>query len=226
MTKAERLVYLINMIRNRGPVLVNKMADECGVSPRSIYRDMNSLMRLNIPVYYNNGYRLTRDVGFPVGGLNAEEVELIGYATRHNPLSKHPFFKRRFRVIEQKIQGKVIKTREERPVSLFLFEKTHESIEKSRDSEIIARFLQAIYERRKIVVSLIDEHTQGSVYTPLAVRLGQTQSYLVVVTEAELLVEEPIGNVESIKLSDEKFTSRPLHLLRREALTQKGVDER
>jgi predicted DNA-binding transcriptional regulator YafY len=224
MTKAERLVYLINLIRNRGPVLVNKMADECAVSARTIYRDMNSLMRLNMPIYYNNGYRLARDIGFPFGGLNAEEVELIGYSIRHNPLSKHPFFRRRFHVIEQKIQGKVIKTREERPGSLFLFEKTHESIEKSRDSEIIARFLQAIYERRKVLVSLTDGHTQGSIYIPLAVRLGPTHSYLVVATEAELLVEEPISNVESIKLTDEKFTSRPLHLLRREALTQKGVD--
>ncbi|MFQ6008334.1 MAG: helix-turn-helix transcriptional regulator, partial [Candidatus Zixiibacteriota bacterium] len=176
MTKAERLVYLINMIRNRGPVLVNKMADECGVSSRTIYRDINSLMRLNIPIYYNKGYRLARDIGFPFGMLSAEEIELICYAVRHNPLSKHPFFRRRFGIIEQKIQGKAIKTREERPANLFLFEKTQESIEKNRDSEIIARFLQAIYERRKILLSLRDERTRMSLHTPLAVRLESTQS--------------------------------------------------
>jgi len=58
MTKAERLIYLVNMIKNRGAIYVKDMANECGVSDRTIYRDMKSLSRMNIPLYNQNGYRL------------------------------------------------------------------------------------------------------------------------------------------------------------------------
>ena len=133
MTKAERLIYLVNMIRNRGTALVSEMASECEVTQRTIYRDINSLMKLNFPLYYDNGYRLARDVGFPFAGLNMEDVELICYSLRNNPLSRHPFFRRRFRVIEQNVQARFHKRLEAGQGSLFLFEKKHDSIEKSRE---------------------------------------------------------------------------------------------
>ena len=77
MTKAERLMFLVTMIRHRGTVLVREMADECGVSPRTIYRDMNSLIKLNFPLYYENGYRLARDIEFLFGGFATDAIELI-----------------------------------------------------------------------------------------------------------------------------------------------------
>jgi len=218
-------MYLINMIRNRGPVLVKAMAGECSVTSRTIYRDMNSLMRLNFPVYYNNGYRLARDVGFPFGGPDRDDVELIGYALRNNPLTKHPFFKQRFRVIEEKIQSRPGRAREKEQGSLFLFERTNEAIEKNKDSEIIAKFLQAIFQRRKILLTPSDGHTGVTVCTPLAVKLRQAESYLVAMTDEKLLMEEPVAKVESLGLTEEKFVHRPLNLLRREASAQKSVDE-
>jgi len=225
MTKAERLIYLVNMIRNRGTALVSEMASECEVTQRTIYRDINSLMKLNFPLYYNNGYRLARDVGFPFAGLNMEDVELICYSLRNNPLSRHPFFRRRFRAIEQNIQARFHKRLEAGQGGLFLFEKKHDLIEKSRESDIIARFLKAIHERRKIVLTLVDSDAGRSACIPLAVKLRLSEPSLIVATEAKLVVEEPIRNIEYLRLTDEKFTQRPLHLLRRGLALQKKVDE-
>jgi hypothetical protein len=225
MTKAERLIYLVNMIRNRGTALVCEMANECEVTQRTIYRDINSLMKLNFPLYYNNGYRLARDVGFPFAGLNMEDIELICYSLRNNPLSRHPFFKRRLRIIEQNMQVRFHKRLEAGQGSLFLFEKKHDSIEKSRESDIIARFLKAIHERRKIALTLVDSDAGRSICIPLAVRLRQSEPSLIVATGAKLVAEEPIGNIEYLRLTDEKFTQRPLHLLRRGLALQKNVDE-
>lgn len=225
MTKAERLIYLVNMLRNRGTALVGKMADECGVSHRTIYRDMNSLLKLNFPVYYDNGYRLARDIGFPPTGLDMEDMELICYSLCNNPLSKHPFFKRRFRVIEQKIQAKSAGRGEAGHGSLFLFEKRHDLIEKSRESDIIARFLTAIHERRKVVLTLIDNDAGEGTCIPLAVKLTQSGTSLLVAVEAKLIVEESTRNITSIKLTDEKFIQRPLHLLRQDLSLQKKVDD-
>ncbi len=224
MTKAERLIYLVNMIRNRGTALVSEMASEYEVTQRTIYRDINSLLKLNFPLYYDNGYRLAREVDFPFAGLSMEDVELICYSLRNNPLSRHPFFRRRFRVIEQNVQAKFHKRLGSGKGSLFLFERKHDSIEKSRDSDIIARFLKAIHERRKIALTLVDSDAGRRICIPLAVRLRQSEPSLIVATEAKLVVEEPIRNIEYLRLTDEKFTQRPLHLLRRGLALQNKVD--
>lgn len=225
MTKAERLMFLVTMIRNRGVVLVREMADECDVSPRTIYRDMKSLLKLNIPLYYENGYRMARDIEFPFGGFDPEDMEFICYSLRNNPLSKHPFFTRKFRVMEQKIQVRLTRRQRAGQESLFLFEKKSHLIEKNRESDIIAKFLRAINERRKIAVSLEVGDIGGRACTPLAVKLRQSEPYLLLATEAKLVVEEPISNITSIKLTDERFTQRPLYLLRHDLPSQKKVDD-
>jgi len=225
MTKAERLIYLVNMIRNRGTALVREMASECDVSQRTIYRDINSLLKLNFPLYYDNGYRLARDVGFPFAGLNMEDIELICYSLRDNPLSRHPFFRCRFRVIEQNIQARFHKQLEAGQGNLFLFEKKHDSIEKSRESGIIARFLKAIHERRKIALTLVNSGSGRRICIPLAVRLRLSEPSLIVATETKLVIEEPIRNIEYLRLTDDKFTQRPMHLLRQGLALQINVDE-
>lgn len=225
MTKSERLMFLVNMIRNRGTVLVREMAEECEVSHRTIYRDINSLMRLNFPLYYQNGYRLAQDIGFPDVKPNPEEVDLICYSLRNNPLSVHPFFKRRFRVIEQKIRIRLSKRQRTDLTGLFIFEKRQDVIEKSRESDILAQFLKAIHARRKIALTLIESDVDADTYIPLAIKLRQNEPFLLFATEEKLIIEEPIRNVESLQLTEEKFTQRPPHLLRRDLASQKMVDD-
>ena len=96
---------------------------------------------------------------------------------------------------------------------------------KKAGSDIIAQFLKAIHERRKIVLTLVNSDAGRSACIPLAVRLRLSEPSLIVATEAKLVVEEPIRNIEYLRLTDEKFTQRPLHLLRRGSALQKKVDE-
>lgn len=216
MTKSERLMYLVNMIRNKGTVLVREMAVECGVSQRTIYRDVKSLMKLNFPLYYDNGYRLARDISFPFPGLDSEDVELICYSFRNNPLSNHPFFTQKFRVIEQDILARCRRSQGFGSGNLFLFEKDHDPVEKTQESDIIALFLRAIRDHRKITLTLVNNDNGNVVYIPLAIRLKQSGLSLVVVNDEKLLLEQPICNIDSVKLTDEIFTRRPLNLLRQE----------
>ena len=225
MTKAERLMYLVNMIRNRGAVLVSEMANECGVTPRTIYRDMNSLTRLNFPLYYQHGYRLARDTGFPYAGPDAEDMEFICYSLRNNPLSKHPYFKRRFRVVEQKIRATTGTVRGAARATFFVFDKTYDPIQDNRESGIIARFLKAIQERRKIILTSVDGDFGDGIYIPLAVKLKQSKPYLLVAKGAGLIVEEPTRNITTIKLTNAKFIYRPLDLLSQDLSGKKKVDD-
>ncbi len=225
MTRAERLMFLVNLIKSRGRMLVGEMASECGVSKRSIFRDMNSLRKLNFPLYYDKGYRLSRDIVMPFTGLGAEDIELICYCLRNNPLSTDPFFMQKFRTIEQSMQTGLKQRLGTDQGCLFLFEKKHDPIKRSHEAEIIARFLRSIDECRMIYFTLVKGDAPNQLIIPLAVRLTPAGPSLIAATKAELLVEESVQNIAHVRVTDVKFTKRPLHLLRPFLPPQKKVDD-
>jgi len=73
MRKADRLFQLTNLIRARQPVTAHQLAEELGVSVRSIYRYIDDLSVSGIPVYgiAGEGYRLYE--GFELPPLNLTE---------------------------------------------------------------------------------------------------------------------------------------------------------
>ncbi len=224
MTRSERLLYLVDLIKKRGKVLVSEMARECRVSQRTIYRDINSLSRLNFPVYYDNGYRLARDTGFPCPDMDHEDIELICYSLRNNPLSDHPFFCQRFRAIEQSIQVRTQCHRRENQESLFVFDQACDRVESTHDVEIIGGFVEAIRLRRKVIITLAGRSRPLRSGVPLCVKLMRPEPVLVFSTSPSLVQEQPVGMVQSISLSEEVFDYRPLQLILAERPIQKNID--
>jgi predicted DNA-binding transcriptional regulator YafY len=58
MTRAERLIALIRLLKRQKPLTMQELCKKCGVSERSMYRDLRTLGELGFPVSYDNGYRL------------------------------------------------------------------------------------------------------------------------------------------------------------------------
>ncbi len=50
------------------------MADKCGVSKRTIYRDLNDIAAANFPIYYDRGYRILNTAVLPPLNLSQEEI--------------------------------------------------------------------------------------------------------------------------------------------------------
>jgi predicted DNA-binding transcriptional regulator YafY len=50
MSRVERLFRLVDFLRGRGVVTAAEIADEFGVSPRTVYRDMRELAFIGFPV--------------------------------------------------------------------------------------------------------------------------------------------------------------------------------
>jgi hypothetical protein len=222
MSKAERLMHLVNLIRQRGPVSVSEMAGECGVTTRTIYRDINALSKLNFPVYYDNGYRFAHDVGFPVTRLAEEDMELIYYCLGSNPLCSHPFFRRRFRFIERKLRAKSRRRSRIGSDNLFWFGGRGSHSRSTPESTLIARFISAIGERRMILVRLTRDPENVFNCVPLVIKLVYPNP-LLIFTSGNIVIEEPVSNILTIRISSKGFTSRPMHLLRRRS-PQKAVD--
>lgn len=76
MRKAERLFQLTNLIRSRQPITAEVLAEEIGVSVRSIYRYIDDLSVSGIPIYGTQGLGYQLDENFDLPPLNLTEKEL------------------------------------------------------------------------------------------------------------------------------------------------------
>jgi predicted DNA-binding transcriptional regulator YafY len=86
MTKYDRLLYILNLLRSRKSLNAARLAEECGVAERSIYRDIITLSEANIPIYYDNGYKLASDNYLPPFNFTFEEYTCLRLALESTPL--------------------------------------------------------------------------------------------------------------------------------------------
>lgn len=78
MTKASRLIRLITLLRSHRSMSCARLARELGVSERTVYRDIDSLSEVNVPVYYDgSGYHLQDNSFLPILNLDTEEYFLL-----------------------------------------------------------------------------------------------------------------------------------------------------
>ena len=56
MSKYDRLIHVLNLLRSRKSLKAGNIARECEVSERTVYRDILALSSANVPVYFDDGY--------------------------------------------------------------------------------------------------------------------------------------------------------------------------
>lgn len=79
--RASRLLSILTTLQARGLVTATALASECGVSLRTIYRDIDALSASGIPVYSERGaeggYRLLDGYRTQLNGLSSKEAEVL-----------------------------------------------------------------------------------------------------------------------------------------------------
>lgn len=65
MKKAERLLYILTLLRANKRLRARDLAQKCGVTERTIYRDVISISGSNIPIYFEDGYKLHNQPSMP-----------------------------------------------------------------------------------------------------------------------------------------------------------------
>jgi predicted DNA-binding transcriptional regulator YafY len=156
MTKAERLLFICNLLRVRRRVTLEELARECEVSRRTIYRDLLSLSNLNIPVYYDNGYKLARETSLPELNFTEDEQEVLGYCMRSSPLLRSRLFRDIIRTVELKILSAIPGAKgvkKQLNSKLVGSEKTPPEFSDKQDT-IITDFMHALINNRELVITL------------------------------------------------------------------------
>ncbi|MCD6162142.1 MAG: YafY family transcriptional regulator [candidate division Zixibacteria bacterium] len=75
MKKISRLLYMITLIDSSPGISIDRLSNKCGVSVRTVYRDIIDISEANIPIYYDKGYYIL-DTG-KVPPLSFGKDELI-----------------------------------------------------------------------------------------------------------------------------------------------------
>jgi predicted DNA-binding transcriptional regulator YafY len=79
MRRADRLFQIVQLLRRDRISTGAKLADELGVSPRTLYRDISDLMASGVPIESEPGvgYRLPRHFELPPLMFTADEIEAL-----------------------------------------------------------------------------------------------------------------------------------------------------
>lgn len=87
--RASRLLSILTTLQARGRVTAQQLADDCEVSLRTIYRDIDALAASGIPVYSERGaeggYRLLDGYRVRLNGLSQREAESLFLAGLAGP---------------------------------------------------------------------------------------------------------------------------------------------
>ena len=87
MSKFDRLLYILNLLRSRHSLRAADLSRECQVSERTIYRDIISLSSANVPIYFDDGYKLLTDAFLPPLNLSLEDYIVLKLGLGSSPLS-------------------------------------------------------------------------------------------------------------------------------------------
>lgn len=105
MAKASRLLFILNLVRSRKSLNAGRLAEECGVTERSIYRDIVALSEVGIPIYYDKGYKCTTDNWLPPLNFDFEEYMTLRLALESSPLRKSSKYRDLLKQVSAKVEA-------------------------------------------------------------------------------------------------------------------------
>lgn len=88
MRKADRLFQLVNLIRTHQPITARQLAEQIGVSTRTIYRYIDDISISGIPVYGEPGVGYAMDENFELPPLTLNRDELAALTLGVEMLSR------------------------------------------------------------------------------------------------------------------------------------------
>lgn len=105
MHKYDRLLFILNLLRSHRNLGASRLAAECGVTERTIYRDMIALSVADVPIYYDCGYKLASTNFLPPLNLDFAEYNLLRLALESSPLYKTGAHRTLFRRVKAKVEA-------------------------------------------------------------------------------------------------------------------------
>jgi predicted DNA-binding transcriptional regulator YafY len=173
MTKTERLLFILNIFRVRKAARIDELAAECNVSKRTIYRDLQALMAMDIPIYCSDGYNLVEQVSLPPLNFTREEQELLGFSLKTTPLRRSPSLDKIIRNVELKIISAIPHMQRNRLCELIVDSERRRSQFTPETDEIVATCLKALMTGRQLKIRMRIDSEAKRLIKPKALRIRE-----------------------------------------------------
>ena len=205
MTKSERLLFIVNLFRVRKRVTLDELVRECEVSKRTVYRDLLSLSGLNIPIYFDDGYRLAREISLPALNFTEDEQELIGFSLRNSCLTRSVHLKAKIKNIEMKILSALpenVKSKRKDKLNCLMLSLTSErQCFSELEDSVIEDFLRALFGRNPIEVFLHKKYRKISGLQPKCLEIkGSRWIFCFTDGRGSEAIKIPLDRIKSISV--------------------------
>jgi hypothetical protein len=177
------------------------------VSQRTIYRYLKTLSKLGSPdQVFDSGTEAGRKDRI-TEALEVNDLDLIDYCLRHNPLTRYPYFVERLSRIRRKIGNQ--RRRGDKGDRDFAFiDETPDTPPDTRQNEILERFTRAKVDSRKVAITVRDSRSQPRVMIPVAIKIGRDGVALRVTEhQGEEPTEISLANISRLVVSAESVQS-------------------
>jgi hypothetical protein len=207
MSRAERLIFLIDLIKRRKGLTIHEMERATGVSSRTLFRDIASLTRMNVPIYFDGGYHIAGTSVLASMCLSDADMELLRICLRFNQLSDYAFFSARCLRIERRLI-KWLQMGNLPPIRCLIQPSTtNPSGHETPLARLEEQFLQAVFQRRWVSITLKSDDCETFDRIPLCLLRNRCA---VLVLASEHAAEPsliPLADVHSIALTSKAFDS-------------------
>ncbi len=213
MTKYDRLLYILNLLRSRRNLNAGRLAEECGVTERSIYRDILALSEANIPIYYDNGYKLASDNFLPPLNFDYDEYLFLRTALESSPLRLTDKYADMARKVQAKVEAclseSVLKRSKFTPIATHI--DIASSLVQERGEQFYSVVEQAATEGRCIEIEYDSIHSGLNTRTvePYFIIFKDRAFYFVAYCRLRSEFRTfRLDRILSVKLTDELFSRR------------------
>jgi predicted DNA-binding transcriptional regulator YafY len=211
MSKAERLLHLITLIRSYRNLTSKQLAEKCDVSERTIFRDINSLAAAGFPIYYDRGYKFLDGAFLPTLNMTEEELSVLKLALEFSPVGSNPSVMQLGRSAQAKLEAAKKKPESERSDRIPA-EGAASGNETAAFVEICRLLAAAIDDRKAVRIRFrVNGNRPGETLAePMALLRGNPKwKILCFCRDCGRSVSYDLSKIESVSLTTQSFRSEP-----------------
>ncbi|MFB3819976.1 MAG: helix-turn-helix transcriptional regulator [Candidatus Methylomirabilales bacterium] len=216
MSRAERLVTLLELLRNSAALEAEALARACGVSVRTLSRDLEALRTSGFPVFYDHGYRLAFPALLPPITFTANEALTLRLAARSAAPRAEPTASQALDHAAEKLQQALAAlppaAPTDRQLALAL------PVQDPRADEVVGRLAEAVQGHRTVKIVYADGHEGGRErrLDPYQLIPSETGQILVgYAHDRRRLVRVPLARLAEVSVTRRRFRPLPERVLQR-----------
>lgn len=108
MSKFDRLLFILQLIKVKNYLSAKALAEECDVSERTIYRDVKSLSeKTGVSIYYDKGYKLLAEAFLPILNFSQDELITLWIGLHSDPVKANGQFIKIAKSILTKVESQL-----------------------------------------------------------------------------------------------------------------------